>query len=217
MRCFNYILQQLLSLCCLDLIWSQFLNWHILVWETNLVKCQQTGNDRLQTVTTLERYDLTLSSMKKGLAARRSCQCSENQLAESLFSLIDHLSVLLIFSQSSTWNYERFIPYHYRPSIIRDICWIFQGVCAVIFYLQTDICPYVTCSRNWLSSDLLLLRQVLKFQPYRCKIQTKHNRWCQSDDMLGLVTLLDSSSSDFNCFFQCYCCWLTTHLYDSCL
>ena len=74
---------------------------------------------------------------------------------------------------------------------------MFIGVYAVFFCLQIVICPSITWSRNWFSSDQWILRQVLKFKPCRAKHHAKRNRWCRSDNMERLITLLDFSPAEF--------------------
>ena len=86
---------------------------------------------------------------------------------------------------------------------------MFLGVYAVFFCLKTLINPSVTWSRNRLSSDQWILSQVLKFNPHCAKLHAKHNRWCRSDNMWRLSTLLDFSPADFKRFI--------TVLADRCL
>ena len=78
-------------------------------------------------------------------------------------------------------------------AIMRD-GWMFLGVNAVFFCLQTLIRLSVTWSRNRLSSNQWILHQVLKFKPRRAKLHAKRNRWCQSDmwrlQLLSLTSVL---------------------------
>jgi hypothetical protein len=77
---------------------------------------------------------------------------------------------------------------------------MFLGVYAVFFCLQTLIRPSVTWSRNQLSSDIWIQRQVLKFKLRHTKYHTKRNRWYRSDNMERLITLLDFRPTDFKRF-----------------
>ncbi len=71
------------------------------------------------------------------------------------------------------------------------------GVYAVFVCLQTLIRPLITWSRNRLSSDQWILRQVLKFK--RAKHHAKRNRK-RSDNMGPLISLLDFSPAYFKRF-----------------
>jgi len=88
-------------------------------------------------------------------------------------------------------------PNHYWASTVWDSSLDVPWGIICILCLQTLIRPYVTWSRNRLSSDQWILRRVPKFQPRRVKHHAKRDCRCRFANSGRLMTLLDVSPADF--------------------